>query len=61
MSAYPCPFCGDTFAMYDTFTCDECGTRLCVHCAQTIDSEDAVCPPCFHEAMMADDEEEEPA
>jgi hypothetical protein len=53
-----CPICRESFSDRDITTCDECGTTLCVHCGDTRDSEDYVCPHC-HAVYTRERETEE--
>jgi hypothetical protein len=46
-TASTCAFCREAHPGHDFTTCDQCDAPVCVHCCNTRDSEDVVCPECF--------------
>jgi predicted metal-binding protein len=51
-----CVVCGEQPGERDMTTCDECDRPLCVHCARTWTSEDAICQDCYDKARESYDE-----
>ena len=43
-----CPFCEDTD--YAWVRCEQCGARVCEHCAVSIDATGHLCPVCAQES-----------
>lgn len=47
MNDNTCASCKTTYPSDVLTCCDDCDAILCAYCAQTITSEDVVCPDCY--------------